>query len=750
MPIEYLDQPAQKRGIEYLDTPQENSLASIKQKELEAGLLGGVGHPMSREEARQMAIERSAKRAEMEGDKDVALTVAPNSLLTRTLGGHLGIPKPGEKNIIVKGQGIVPSILAATVGGGYTSGPARLEQDALLKMGAIDPETVDALGVNRVAQENPGTVMAGNLVGGLVPAGKVFQGASLAGRLGKAALLGAGYGASESLAEGGSDRLLNSKTQLIEDALKNGAMSTVLPAALEGSGAGKMLLQKALVGKIDPKTQEIAQLAKEMSIPITAAQATGSRSLGLAEKGLQNIPTSSGIMQAQREATQSGLLNQANKLLDENGPRQGVQQFGEELQGRLKAREGIFKDTASKLYDKFEKSAPPGSTVSLSNIIGPATEFIKREEAKGGLGNSKLINQLKTFLGQEVPEKVIPDQVIAESKLISPEKKLNPDFVNDFGVSHSQVVPESRTPAQIIPGTTIPKGVIPKSTDLRTFLDIRAAVNDEIKSALKTDKNVVASRLGFIKSQMDKSLEDFSKQQGGKVEDAFNLANSYYGKRAQVFNDPKIQRLIQKDPGQLYDILAQPGTVKEITTLKSALGPNKFDPVKRAVMEKILTSDGVDAFSPQKFGTSLGKFEPENLEAVFGKEKVAEINKFHKVAKAVAENEKRVGNPSGTAQNLVSTSYISGAIALSAHNPIVGGASIIAPPALAKLYTSESGLKFLTEAMKTPVGSPRASQLFSRLSSVVAGGKAKENLSDLEKQTILKNAVDSLGPVQAK
>jgi hypothetical protein len=240
---------------------------------------------------------------------------------------------------------------------------------------------------------------------------------------------------------------------------------------------------------------------------------------------------------------------------------------------------------------------------------------------------------------------------------------------------------------------------------------------------------------------MDKSLEDFAKLQGGKIEDSFKLANSYYGKRAQVFNDPKIQRLIQKDPGMLYDVIAQPGTVKEINVLKTALGPNKFEPVKRAVMEKILQTEGVDAFSPAKFGTSLKKFTPENLESVFGPEKVQEINKFWKVAEAVVKTEKRVGNPSGTAQNLITPSFYGTVGALALHNPVGAGAVYFGPPVLAKLYTSERGMKFLTEGIKTPVGSPKAAELLAKLSAIMNDENEEMKMGEVERQLILKRAI---------
>jgi len=626
---------------------------------------GGLDKPVSREEAKRIAQERMVARD-------------PGRLIMLNKG-------QADQNVGVKGQGAIPRALAATVGGGFTSGPARIIQDLLLRAKLTTPEAVDALGVNRVSEENPGTTLAGNLAGGIIPAGKVFQGASALSRIGKAGVLGSGYGASESIKEGGIDRLVNDKAKIGKDAIVTGALSTILPGALELPG----LAQHIIRGKISPEAGKLAQTAKEMDIPITPAQATGSRQLGLTEKALLNVPVSSGIMQARQEAVSEGLRSQAKKLLDDNGPRVSEQTFGDLVQTRLAAREGRFKGTASKLYDKFEKAVPKDLKIQLGRARDLAENFIEREINKEGLGSSRLVSQLKTFVGEADPT----------------------------------------------------GKAIPKATDVRTFLDIRAAVNDEINSAIKNERGDVARKLGMIKAEMDKSLSDFAQLQGGKIQESFSLANGYYAKGAQIFNDPKVQRMIQKDPGMLYDMIAQPGTVKDINTLKAALGVNRFEPVKRAVMEKILTTDGTEAFSPQKFGTSLGKFTPENIEAVFGASKVKEIQDFWKVADAIVKNEKRVGNPSGTAQQTISVLYGGSIGALAFHNPAAAGAVVLGPPALAKLYTSQAGLKFLTEAIQTPANSPNAAQLASKISAILSEEKARRDMSPIERDLILKKAI---------
>jgi hypothetical protein len=281
--------------------------------------------------------------------------------------------------------------------------------------------------------------------------------------------------------------------------------------------------------------------------------------------------------------------------------------------------------------------------------------------------------------------------------------------------------------------------------DVRTFQDIRAAVNDEIQNLVKNEKGDAARKLQVVKSAMDKELETFANKSGGSVKQAFDVANRYYQEGAQVFHDPKIKRIIESNPESVYGLLVKPNAVTDINTLRKALGEENFKPVQRAFMEKVLATDGVDVFSPAKFSTSAGKFEPETLNAVFGAQKVKEIQDFWTLAQRITQVEKRVGNPSGTAQNIITPAYWSGTAALMLHNPVAGGTMLLSPPALAKLYTSPLGMKFLTEAVQTASNSPRAVFLANRITGILSSKdsdtKLPPDLQRIERDIRMKNAL---------
>lgn len=634
---------------------------------------GGIGKELSREEARKIMQERIVQR-----DPE-RLTLVNEGL--------------SNQNVGVKGQGFVPRSVAATVGGGFTSGPARIIQDIMLKTGMTSPEVVDALGIKRSSEENPGTVEAGNLAGGLIPAGEAFQATKGIAKIAAPAVLGGGYGLSESVKEGGVDRLANDKEQLFKDALVSAAIGSAIPAVLGSPAAA----QRVIAGKIKPESAALIKSAEEMGIPLTAAQATGSRSSGLMEKFLENVPTSSGIMQNRRGQIQSGLQNKAEDLLQSTGSGQTAESFGASVQDALAPNLKKFQDQSALLYKAFEDSAP-GAKIPLGNVSKVAQDFIQREGNTEGFASSKLMGELKTFLAKETPG----------TETVSP-------LIDEFGRKITSSTPATKSVPNL---------------DLSTFQDIRAKINDEIQSLTKNEKMDAARKLTIVKTEMDKALENFAQKGGQETRNAFHVANSFYKDGAQVFFDPKIQRIIKAQPESVYGLIVKPNAVTDINVLKKALGEEGFKPVQRGFMEKVLAQEGPEAFSAAKFGTASSKFEPETLKAVFGSEKLKEIQELSKVAEAITKNERRVGNTSGTAQNTITFGYVGGTGALILSNPIGAAATVLTPPAMAKLYTSKMGTKLLTEAIQTPLNDPRSRELNAKLSAIAYGNAKGSDIQE--------------------
>lgn len=165
-----------------------NANKSIAQQEVDAGLLGGTGQPMSREDARNLAMERMVARSALEGQPQIQMITAPDTFVTRNLGGFFGIPTPGERTVgdvsQISGAG-VPLSKARALSSGQTFGATdaleRVLQDAMVKTGLTTPEAVQALGVQAQRAQNPDQELALNIAGGVLPGSATVNAALRAG-----------------------------------------------------------------------------------------------------------------------------------------------------------------------------------------------------------------------------------------------------------------------------------------------------------------------------------------------------------------------------------------------------------------------------------------------------------------------------------------------------------------------------------------------------------------------------------------
>lgn len=179
------DAPKSKFG----GVPLTSSAQSLAEQQVAAGLLGGTGQPMSREAARDIAMERMVARSALEGNPNIQMITAPDTFLTRNLGGIIpGIPIPGQRTVgdvsQISGLGVPLSKARAISSGssfGATDALERVLQDAMVKTGLTTPEAVQALGVQAQRAQSPEDELALNILGGVLPGSATVNSAIRAG-----------------------------------------------------------------------------------------------------------------------------------------------------------------------------------------------------------------------------------------------------------------------------------------------------------------------------------------------------------------------------------------------------------------------------------------------------------------------------------------------------------------------------------------------------------------------------------------
>lgn len=169
------------------------------------------------------------------------------------------------------------------------------------------------------AEEHPVAATAGNVVGGVatgLPGSRAVAAAasSLPRTIAKAAGTGAAYGAAGGFGagEGGLGSRLESASQ---GAITGGLLGGAVPLA--GAALGRVISPGRT--QLTPEQQRLVQVAATEGIPLTPAQATGSRPLQTAESVFATMPLTAGPQQAVSQAQRSAFNQAALRHIGEPG-----------------------------------------------------------------------------------------------------------------------------------------------------------------------------------------------------------------------------------------------------------------------------------------------------------------------------------------------------------------------------------------------------------------------------------------------
>jgi hypothetical protein len=185
--------------------------------------------------------------------------------------------------------------------------------------GSYDRALADIRGRDKqFAEEHPVASMVGNVAGGLALGnlgGKaVSTVSSMPRNIAKGAGTGAAYGALNGFGagEGGLDNRLEAAGQ---GAMMGGGLGAAVPLA----GATVARVISPVRNRLTPEQQRLAGVAKTEGIPLTAAQATGSRPLNNVESTFGTLPLTAGPQQAVGQAQRVAFNRAALRHIGETG-----------------------------------------------------------------------------------------------------------------------------------------------------------------------------------------------------------------------------------------------------------------------------------------------------------------------------------------------------------------------------------------------------------------------------------------------
>ena len=533
---------------------------------------------------------------------------------------------------------------------------------------AITPER----GERAIRRLHYGTQTGGGFVGGMVGAtvGHPIIGAGLGGA------------AAESL------------VQLGEHAFAPGAgPQTSWEAATKiGWAGGREMLEEGIARavikggapfakKISPKTKKIIDYLKRYKGRLTPAQATEDRALDM----LENIAESSILGGGRVFEFKGGQKVLLDTIADDIATRFGTQatkeQAGEIVQAIIKNKTDAFRKVGAGLYKKVDDTTK-GIMIS--------TKSLKKEAAR-------MLKQMTPSLTQKgkIALRTTKGKVLMPSLANKGTVRMLRDFQN---------LPDA------VPFSYLNQW----RSDL---LQVGYAPSDLIPGKTAGTAKHLANNINNLFKQAEGGLT-------GEALESLQAANSYWKLGKERFNSTLIKRIAKKNPEFVLPAFVKRGNVADIQEIRKLIGLKAWEDVKGAYIQDLLFVQARDAsgvLSGKKLQNILTKMTPETMTEIFGKASTKELQLFADTAMAVQQ---RAAGGGGMLIQLTQAGAI-----LSVPAWVVGGKPgigagmattvLLGPYAMGRLFTSPTGIKWLTEGLITSATSKGAIRLTPRLIHII-------------------------------
>lgn len=535
----------------------------------------------------------------------------------------------------------------------------------------------DVAGVARESTQAVGAAMGATFgaAGGLVVGAPTGPGALATGSAGAAIGAGIGSAAAGSL----FDAAVNTfggriDTRSIFEMTTDTALD--FGSAAVGQRVGEMMGEgiKKASGGAKAAAKRIVDAFESLRITPPAGAVSGSKSVQVIEKALESSPFSADIMQKQAET----VIQQTKSAADDIAAR-----FGQ-----VKTKQGagaVIKDAAAKAAERF------GFT--QEKIYGEAFDMI-------GPDTPVAVGAVKAL--RETMENELAKAPRALEAALKPAvtmiREIELDAVGGNGIAF-----DALRQVRTMIGKNLANPVLAGST---------GAQNEAMKrvyAALTEDMSAAAQAAG--------------PEAAKKLQIADRFTRFFMQTAAKTLE--KIDRMDADERAFEFAIQSAKDGGSGLARLRRHFLPEEWDTVAATVLNRIglATPGAQDAtgavFSPSTFMTNWNRMAPEAKDALFGGKRYADVrpllDKLVTVVGSLKEVEK-LTNTSNTAKNLIAFSAIQtfgaalggllgGNVESAGGGALVTlGATAVAPRVAAKLITSPSFVKWLTEPVTSPTG----------------------------------------------
>uniref|UniRef100_A0A6M3L9C6 Uncharacterized protein n=1 Tax=viral metagenome TaxID=1070528 RepID=A0A6M3L9C6_9ZZZZ len=187
-----------------------------------------------------------------------------------------------------------------------------------------------------------------------------------------------------------------------------------------------------------------------------------------------------------------------------------------------------------------------------------------------------------------------------------------------------------------------------------------------------------------------------------------------------------LKTLTNKDPETIVDAIIGAPEAKlnsnnlhaNLMRIKQVVTPETFKQVDDLLFEKLMQKHSETGLvKPQSFAKMVDKYA--RTLKVLNPVKYNELKVLSDIARRFERAERVAGNPSGTGGTIIGW--------LMYKSPVMGATMSITSRQLAKIYTSEFGLKWLTAGYKFPEGSKKGIEAAVKLTKLLYGSTEPDN-----------------------
>jgi hypothetical protein len=207
--------------------------------------------------------------------------------------------------------------------------------------------------------------------------------------------------------------------------------------------------------------------------------------------------------------------------------------------------------------------------------------------------------------------------------------------------------------------------------------------------------------------------------------------------------------LKKSTPDTVMNTLFHKNNSRNIRLAENILPKNLMSEAKAQWMADnvLVTSKDFGMYRPTTSAKNIGKLDRDTYNAIVPKEAQSFMDNLQKLSRGAEHIERLAGNPSGTAQSLITYEVgmatfvggwdvVAGTFTRDAKRVARGvgkaAAMTLGPKALAKIYLSPAGRSLFMQGLRLPANSPRAAKVMSQLIGIIGKENIQEDQGGLE------------------